>query len=415
MKSLSAISLFTGVGGLDLGFEAAGFETAAAVEMDPVACRVLTSIRPNWPVLAGDIHQIPTPHMLATASLAPGEADILIGGPPCQPFSKSGYWARGDALRLEDPRAGTLGEFLRVLREAKPRTFMLENVPGLGFRGKDEGLRFILQSIQLINETAGTNYRAFWRKLNAVDYGVPQIRERLFLIASKDGRDFKFPNPTHFDPEAGGEDGQREPWRTAWDAIGDLPASPNERGLAMTGKWSQLLPSIPEGQNYLWHTSRGGGLCLFGWRRRYWSFLLKLAKNRPSWTIQAQPGSAIGPFHWANRKLSSVELCRLQTLPSDVSLSCSRTESQRLLGNAVPSLMAEVLAREIRTQLLDQPMPGPLRLMPVRRTPVPPAEPIVKAPSRYHALIGDYEDHPGTGLGWSKQSRPANSTAVVGK
>ena len=74
-----------------------------------------------------------------------------------------------------------------------------------------------------------------------------------------------------------------------------------------------LLPSIPEGENYLWHTNRGGGLQLFGWRTRYWSFLLKLAKSLPSWTIQAQPASAIGPFHWRSRKLTTREMCRLQT------------------------------------------------------------------------------------------------------
>ena len=76
---------------------------------------------------------------------------------------------------------------------------------------------------------------------------------------------------------------------------------------------SGLLPSIPEGENYLWYTNRGGGLQLFGWRTRYWSFLLKLAKSLPSWTIQAQPGSAIGPFHWRSRKLTTREMCRLQT------------------------------------------------------------------------------------------------------
>ena len=120
----------------------------------------------------------------------------------------------------------------------------------------------------------------------------------------------------------------------------------------MSGKWADLLPTIPEGLNYLWHTSRGGGVPLFGWRTRYWSFLLKLAKSKPSWTIQAQPGSAIGPFHWKNRKLSARELCRLQTFPDDLSFDTSQNQIQRMIGNAVPSLLAEVLAWEIRTQLL---------------------------------------------------------------
>ena len=150
---LKAISLFTGVGGLDFGFEAAGFETAIAVEMDAVCCRTLRLNRP-WPVIEGDIHDVTSKALLKTAKLKKGQADVLIGGPPCQPFSKSGYWARGDALRLDDPRSDTLTAYLRVLRDAQPRTFLLENVYGLAYKGKSEGLDRILAGIQQINDLA---------------------------------------------------------------------------------------------------------------------------------------------------------------------------------------------------------------------------------------------------------------------
>ena len=91
-----------------------------------------------------------------------------------------------------------------------------------------------------------------------------------------------------------------QPFRTVWDPSGDLPAlhASEIEALKPGGKWAELLPSIPEGENYLWHTERKGGLPLFGWRTRYWSFLLKLSKRLPSWTVQAQPRAAIGPFHW---------------------------------------------------------------------------------------------------------------------
>ena len=79
------------------------------------------------------------------------------------------------------------------------------------------------------------------------------------------------------------------------------------------GKWAGLLPTIPEGENYLFHTRLGGGRPLFGYRTRYWSFLLKLAKDEPSWTLQAHPGPATGPFHWANRPLTVQEMLRLQS------------------------------------------------------------------------------------------------------
>ena len=139
---------------------------------------------------------------------------------------------------------------------------------------------------------------------------------------------------------------------------------------------------------------------LFGWRTRYWTFLLKLAKDRPSWTIQAQPGPATGPFHWTNRRLSSQELCRLQTFPGHLKFDCTRNAVQHMLGNAVPSLVAEVIAREIRAQLLGQPITKKkLQLLPPRRESTPRPEGVAKVPSVYHSLVGDHADHPGEGLG----------------
>ena len=397
-RDLNAISLYTGVGGLDFGFEAAGFTTAVAVELDPVACRTIRLNRPDWHVIERDIHAVSSAEILEMAGLGVGEADVLIGGPPCQPFSKSSYWVNGDAQRLDDPRADTLTAYLRVLHDTKPKTFLLENVYGLAYKRKDEGLRFLLEGINWINGQAGTDYRVDWRMLNAAHHGVPQLRERVFLVGSRDGARFEFPLPTHCAPDKLGLLGDHEPYRTAWDAIGDLPAAPNEPSLKVGGKWGALLPSIPEGRNYLWHTNRGGGLPLFGWRTRYWSFLLKLAKEQPSWTIQAQPGSAVGPFHWRNRKLTAHEMCRLQTFPDGLDFDCGRTDVQKMLGNAVPSLLAETLAREMRCQLLKTPCPAEVRqLMRSVRAPVPGPESVSAVPKRYRALVGDHPDHPGEG------------------
>ena len=397
-QEFSAISLYTGVGGLDFGFEAAGFRTAVAVEFDPVACRTIRQNRPSWKVIERDIHDVSSAEILDAASLKVGEADVLVGGPPCQPFSKSSYWVTGDALRLDDPRADTLTAYLRVLRDTKPKTFLLENVYGLVYKGKDEGLKHLLDGISAVNRDIGTNYRIAWKLLNAAHFGVPQLRERVFLIGSRDGSGFRFPLPTHGSPDKLGLFDDQQPYRTAWDAIGDLPEVPNEPSLTVGGKWGPLLPSIPEGRNYLWHTNRGGGLRLFGWRTRYWSFLLKLAKSLPSWTIQAQPGSAVGPFHWRNRRLTAHEMCRLQTFPEGQVFDCGRTEIQKMLGNAVPSLLAEMLAREIRLQLLgDKRQLGALKLMPPTRSPAPDPEPVAPVPSHYLNLIGDHPDHSGEG------------------
>lgn len=416
MPKPKLISLYTGAGGLDYGFEAAGFDTAVAVEMDADSCATVRHNR-RWPVIERDIHAVPSEEILEVARLGRGDADLLIGGPPCQPFSKSGYWVTGDAGRLDDPRARTLEAYLRVLEDTAPRVMVLENVSGLAYSGKDEGLQYLLGQIDAINKRTGSHYRPHMQVLNAAAYGVPQIRERVLVVASREGDGFEFPRATHceIDGEPELPFGRKlEPYRTAWDALADVGPEPSE-DVQAKGKWAGLLPSIPEGDNYLWHTDRGGGLPLFGWRRRYWNFLLKLAKDRPSWTIQAQPGPAVGPFHWENRRLSMRELCRLQTFPDDVVIQGGRTSIQRQVGNAVPSLLAEVLGREIRTQLLGLRAPrGPLRLLPPRREAPPPPERPRRVPQRYRALIGDHSPHPGTGKG-KRASQSYVAAAPVGQ
>ncbi|MBL4845373.1 MAG: DNA cytosine methyltransferase [Planctomycetes bacterium] len=408
-RKLKIISLYTGAGGLDYGFEAARFKTAVAVEMDAACCRTLRYNR-KWPVIERSIYEVPTQELLEVAGLDSGEADVLIGGPPCQPFSKSGYWAHGDALRLEDPRAQTLAAYLRVLEEAQPRAFLLENVEGLSYAGKSEGLKLLLDAIKKINKRTGSSYQPEFSVLSSAAHGVPQMRNRFFMVGARDGSRFSFPSATHAarPEETDGElfeGGELKRYSTAWDALADVEPDPDE-DLAMRGKWARLLPSVPEGENYLWHTDRGGGLPLFGWRRRFWSFLLKLAKDRPSWTIQAQPGPAVGPFHWSSRRLSRRELCRLQTFPDDVEILGSRTAIQKQIGNAVPSALAEVLAREIRRQFLGmRPIKGCSTLLPPDRGDPPSPEPVERVVADYRHLAGEHEAHPGTGKGHAAAAR----------
>lgn len=412
MKKPTIISLFTGAGGLDYGFEAAGFRTAVALDLDHDSCETIRQNR-SWKTIEGDLKDVTVDELLEKADLEREEADVLIGGPPCQPFSKSGYWARGEAGRLNDPRAATLDGFLRVLEGALPRVFLLENVHGIAYSTKDEGLAFLLREIAAINERTGSNYQPRGAVLNAAKFGVPQMRERFFLVASRDGKIFDFPGETHRAPDD--EDAPRTlpTYRTSWDALADVKPSPDE-DLEMKGKWADLLPSIPEGSNYIWHTERGGGIRLFGWRRRYWTFLLKLAKQLPSWTIQAQPGPAVGPFHWENRRLSMRELCRLQTFPDDVIITGNRLSVQRQIGNAVPSLLAEVIARAIKTQLLGYRASRlPLKLMPPDRSPAPPPEPIQSVAAKYRKLVGEHAAHPGPGRGPGAQSRAEQQRASI--
>ena len=398
MKKLTALSLFTGAGGLDYGFEAAGFRTVVAGTVDQICVETLRANREEWPLIVDDIAAVSTERILQAAKLEPEEADVLIAGPPCQPFSKSGYWATGEAKRLNDPRAATLKGYLRVLEETRPRAFLIENVEGLGFKAKDEALCLIRAELHRINRKHGTRYSEFVKVLNAADFGVPQIRRRLFVIGARNGATFSFPQPTHCCFGTDELAGLMENHRTAWDALHDLEDL-RDVNLDARGKWAALLPAIPRGR-YLWHTERGGGEPLFGWRRRYWSFLLKLAKDLPSWTIQAQPGPATGPFHWDNRRLSVREMCRLQSFPDDVVIKGNYADAQRQLGNAVPSLLAS-LARAIREQLLGWPLPGrPSLLREASALPPPPPAKPTRVPDRFLELRGAHDAHPGTGKGY---------------
>jgi DNA (cytosine-5)-methyltransferase 1 len=275
---------------------------------------------------------------------------------------------------------------MRVLEETLPYAFIIENVYGLAYKGKDEGLVYLEERLKKINGEKKTKYSFTWKVLNAAHYGVPQVRERVFIIGCRDGKKFIFPAPSYSAEDTKNSDElfSFESYRCAWDAIGDLDDSgeapfPSKVG----GIWGGLLPSIPEGKNYLWHTNRGKGKELFGWRSRYWSFLLKLSKNMPSWTIQAQPGTAIGPFHWKNRRLTMREMARLQTFPDDVEVLGGTSNVQRQIGNAVPSLLAEVLGRELMLQYFDVESTQELKLLPPMRRPIPAPEELSPVPAKY--------------------------------
>jgi len=179
----------------------------------------------------------------------------------------------------------------------------------------------------------------------------------------------------------------------------DLDDPEFDDALRPLGKWAGLLPSIPEGSNYLHHTARGEGEPLFGWRRCYWSFLLKLAKARSSWTIQAQAGPATGPFHWRSRCLTTREMARLQCFPDDWAIEGARTSARRQVGNAVPPAIGELLGLEARRQLLAERPRAKTPLLPSRCEYCPTPEPVATVPERYLALRWQQEDHPGPGQG----------------
>jgi len=342
-----AISLFSGAGGLDLGVEAAGYIVTGALERDLDAADTMEKnfAHLTSPVIRQNILDVPTRQVLRAAGLRGRERpDLLVGGPPCTPFSKSGFWLEWKRDGL-DPDSSLLQEYTRILSEARPRAFVLENVYALTYNNRASRPAFS----RLLKEIDEAGYHCRWAVLNAADFGVPQLRPRLFIVgAPKRSRLPDLPTPTH-----GGRWERREtgggalPHVTTGQAFQGLEdvAEPDE---SVGGKWGHLLSDVPPGDNYLFYTARRGHTSpIFEWRSRYWSFLLKLDPNRPSPTVQAQPGPYVGPFHWENRRLRLPELKRLFTFPDDFAVVGTRRAAQSQLGNAVPPLLAQRVSEAV--------------------------------------------------------------------
>jgi DNA (cytosine-5)-methyltransferase 1 len=318
---------------MDLGIERAGFQIRVATDAEALCEKAYSQNFPGVPYIVGRIGQISTREILAAAELEVGEVDLLIGGPPCPAFSKSRFYRTEKPRALDDPVAKeTVGGYLRVLKEARPRAFLLENVKGLAYGVHREALDHILEVAHSLG------YRTSVNIINAADYGVPQIRERC-LVMGVLGGDPVSPLPSHSKDSLDG----LPRWRTAGDALSDLDTEENAsfEGHFAGGKHHELLLEVPPGDNYLYFTEeRGHKDPKFVWRSRYWSFLLKLSKNLPSWTIQARRSNNMGPFHWRGRILRISEIKRLQTFPDDFVLHGTLDQQWRQIGNAVPPNVA---------------------------------------------------------------------------
>jgi DNA (cytosine-5)-methyltransferase 1 len=349
-----AFSLFTGAGGLDLGVEAAGYDVVYAIENDATAVKTLNRNRGVWfPTLPEveplDITTLKPRAVMKDLGIRRGEIDLLIGGPPCVAFSKSGFHLeyKRDG---RDPRAGLLGDYLRFLEALRPKAYLLENVFGLAYR--NQSAAFFDSLLAGIRELG---YSITYEILNTADYGVPQNRQRLFMVGCRDGQQLALPAPTHW-----GEHERRRPpehvktllpHTTASEALAGLVTEPEPQE-SVNGKYGHLLPEIPPGRNYLHFTEHEGHPNpLFKWRSRYWTFLLKLDPERPASTLQGQPGPYVGPFHWENRRLRVPELKRLQGFPDDYEFAGSRREVQLQVGNSVPPPLVAHIATAIRDQM----------------------------------------------------------------
>lgn len=398
--SLRVLSLFSGAGGMDLGLEQAGFELIAGFELDAKARETLRLNRPDWPIWNdGDVIAAAQTLHPSYFGLVPGELELIAGGPPCQPFSAAGQWAAGGRQGMNDERAGTVHALLDLFERFQPKMVLLENVQGF-LSGVNSALPAIERRVTEVNETYGLNYSLRWRVVNAADYGVPQNRKRAIIIIHAGDTKWEWPNLTH----------ENEPI-TAWDALHDLEEDTSNIPI-LQGKWSSLLASIPEGHNYQWLTSEGGGEEIFGYRTRYWNFLLKLAKDRPSWTLPASPGPSAGPFHWDNRPLSIRERMRLQSFPDDWRLAGGFRDQVKLVGNATPPLLAEHFGRRVAASLRGELHGGSSAELSLLRAPAsvrPKPGTTMPIPDEYRIMIGPRAPHAGTGKGPAPRVREVSS------
>src|SRR5699024_6445129 len=230
-SKLPVISLFSGAGGLDMAVSrvadkplespaspATGpYSISVATDYEPLALETLALNLPDTPTIAKDIRNTPTSELLQLSSLSKGDPALLIGGPPCTPFSKSGFWL-AEKRESRDPNASLLEEYVRVVAQTKPEAFVLENVQALTYKTHQTHFK------QLLSALGDLGYNPQWRVLSAADFGVPQLRKRVFIVGRRDGKKFKFPEPTHAGPSETTKkwDTTKLPHVTAGDSIAHL-------------------------------------------------------------------------------------------------------------------------------------------------------------------------------------------------
>ena len=366
-RGLAVISLFSGGLGLDLGLERAGFQVRVAVECNRFSAETIRRNRPDIPLIEKKLEDVPTKEILDAAGLAPGEPAVVTGGPCCQSFSTVGR--RGS---VSEPRGEMFKGFLRVVREARPRFFMMENVKGvlsaaikhrhLKDRGpghpplapdEELGSAFLL----ILKELQATNYYTIFDLLNAADFGVPQTRERVIFIGSRDGVRVTMPVPTHAKDS---EDGLLA-WVTLRKALKGL-RDPEPLYHELTPSKVRYLKLVPAGGNWrdlpkqMQAQALGGAHISWGGRG---GFFRRLSWDRPAPALTTTPDSkATMLCHPSElRPLSVKEYTRLQQFPDDWEFAGGVPQQYIQVGNAVPlglgAAIGEALAKAMRRRPQD--------------------------------------------------------------
>ena len=360
-KKLKAISLFSGGGGMDIGVKKSGFDVRASFEIDKYACETLRYNieveNEKTKVYEGDIKEVEIDVVKKELNIKSGELDLLFGGPPCQSFS-----AIGKQKSLEDPRGLLLFQMIRFTDALRPRVVLMEQVKGLLNAPDENGVRGGVFST-LKKEFEDLGYKVFYQVINAANYGVPQRRERVFLVALQNqvfkNCSFEFPSPTH--GETDNALFPLLPYKTVGDAIGDLGSPmlknghiPEDSHLDVTPDRDRFrMNGVPEGswlakELHLPIEQR----CTLG--KKDTTKYRRMHRNEAALTLRC---GEIFYHPTENRYLTPREYMRLHGYPDSYKLKGvirSRTgvaknlDQHRQVANSVPPPIAFQLANLIR-------------------------------------------------------------------
>lgn len=335
-----SISLFSGAMGLDLGLEKAGININLCQDFDNACYK--TMLANGKKGLLGDIRKISSEQILTLTGLQKEKPFMICGGPPCQPFSTA-----GKRMGINDPRGSLFMDYVRMVKEIRPRFFVFENVKGLVSIAVDEGGTpgSVLEII--LNEFQSIGYKVEYDVLDAVNYGVPQFRERLIIIGSRDNEDIFLPIPSRFQKHQNKE----LRWSVIRDVISDIE---NESGECMSFSEERLkyLRLIPEGGNWrnlpedMVQEAMGGAYASGGGKV---GFYRRLSYSQPSPTLVTSPvQKATMMCHpIKDRPLTVHEYARIQQFPDDWKFVGAIGNKYKQIGNAVPIGLAEAIGKAV--------------------------------------------------------------------
>lgn len=364
-KKLTAISLFSGAGGMDIGVQQAGFNILSCLEIDKYCCETL---RENISregrktiVYEGNIKDFSPKQILDDLGYKPGNIDLLFGGPPCQAFSQI-----GKQQSLLDERGLLLFQMIRYAKAIQPKAIMIEQVKGLlnakDLSGKQGGV-----FEQFIKELEDLNYVPKWRVMLAADYGVAQLRKRVFIVATKKPNGFQFPNPTHSTPSNNMNLFNLPPYVTVGEVLNGLgePVVKTESSEIPDNSHYDVTPrrdrerihGVPEGKNLSSQTNlpkeQRGGLTMKDTTK-----FLRLDRGKPSNTLR---GGEIFFHPLEDRYLTPREYMRIHGYPDSYVLrgpirgrsgTVKDLDQHRQIGNSVPPPLAKAIALKVKEIIL---------------------------------------------------------------